>query len=255
MARDLELELRKLGFEEREAKVYLAALELGPSPVQKIAQRANIPRATTYLVLDDLQNKGFVTTYDEGKKTLFVAESPERLAIIIDQREVEVKQQREAVNKLVPELTARGQFEHGERPVVRYYEGEQAVKALLKDSLGGRGGEVLNIFHLDHAIRTLEQIGFPIDKVRERRSKRHIKSRVIYTSKNGPLEDYSTKHRQAKYVPVEKYPFAADIIIRSENNRVFFIPYTSPLHGVAIEDKAIANSIKMIFEILWASLR
>ena len=67
MANNLELELQHIGLNEREAKVYLAALELGPSPVQKIAQRAGIPRATVYLVLDDLRSKGFVTTYDEGK--------------------------------------------------------------------------------------------------------------------------------------------------------------------------------------------
>ena len=73
MANNLEIELQRVGLDERQAKVYLAALELGPSPVQKIAQRAGIPRATVYLVLNDLQGKGLITTYDEGKKTFFVA--------------------------------------------------------------------------------------------------------------------------------------------------------------------------------------
>ena len=66
---NLEFELQKIGLDEREAKVYLATLELGPSPVQKIAQRSQVPRATTYLVLDDLQNKGFVSTYKDRKST------------------------------------------------------------------------------------------------------------------------------------------------------------------------------------------
>src|SRR3989338_4220338 len=102
MISSLELELQRIGLNEREAKVYLAALELGPSPVQKIAQRADIPRATAYLVLDDLRQKGFVSTYDEGKKTFFVAESPERLLVFLKEREVEVKTQREVAQQIIP---------------------------------------------------------------------------------------------------------------------------------------------------------
>src|SRR3990167_11319830 len=101
MENNLEIELQRVGLGERAAKVYLAALELGPSPVQKIAQRAGIPRATVYLVLDDLRSKGFVTTYDEGKKTFFVAESPEKLGDLIDRREDELKKQRQAMEGLV----------------------------------------------------------------------------------------------------------------------------------------------------------
>lgn len=249
MVSNLELELQKIGFDEREAKVYLAALELGSSPVQKIAQRANIPRATTYLVLDDLQNKGFVTTYDEGKKTFFVAESPERLALFMEQKEAEIESQRETIKKLVPELISRGQFERVKRPVVRYYEGTQAIDAFMRDLLGGRGGEVLNILNLDRAVKTLEQAGFPIEKVRERRDKNRIKSRVIYTAINGPIKGYSTKLRQAKFIPLDLFPLDADISIRGD--RVFFIPYSTPLRGVAIEDKAITQALRTVFKLLW----
>jgi sugar-specific transcriptional regulator TrmB len=254
MTTSLELELQRVGLDQREAKIYLAALELGPSPVQKIAQRSQVPRATTYLILDDLQNKGFVTTYDEGKKTFFVAESPDRLAALVDEKEVEVQRQKEAIKSLVPELMSRGQFEKGERPVVRYYEGKDAVKNWLRDMLSGRGGkEILNIFHHDRADKVLQDIGFSFEKVRERRKKQRIKGRVIYTANEGPIEGYSTKQRKAKYVPVDKYPFEADIAIRGD--RVFFAPYSTPLRGVVIEDKAIANSMRLVFEVLWDQLK
>lgn len=249
---NFELDLQKFGFDAREAKVYLAALDLGPSPVQKIAQRAGIPRATTYLVLDDLHTKGFLTSYNEGKKTYFVAESPVRLGTLVDQREAEIIVQKEAIKKLVPELISRGQFERGERPVVRYYEGAEAIKPFMRDSLHGRGGEILNILHLERAHKTLEQAGFPIEKVRERRAQHRIKSRIIYTSDKGPIANFSTPQRQAKYVPIEKYPFGADIIIR--DNKVILTPYGMPLRGVAIEDKDIASSLRMVFELLWQNL-
>src|SRR3989338_8135548 len=181
-ATNLELELQKVGFDAREASVYLASLELGPSPVQKIAQRAGIPRATVYLVLDDLQNKGVVTTYEEGKKTYYVAEPPKHIADLVEENALKVKQQQETIKRLSPELTSRGQFEKGERAIVRYYEGNQAVGSFIKDLLSGVGGDVLGILNIDKAIKTLEQAGFPIEKVRERREKNKIKSRVIYST-------------------------------------------------------------------------
>lgn len=253
MKTDLVLELQKVGLDEREARVYLAALELGPSPVQKIAQRADIPRATVYLVLSDLQNKGVVTTYDQGKKTYFVAEPPQRLSDLAEEQALKLKLQQESIQRLIPELEARGRFEKSERPVVRYYEGNQAVTAFLRDSFLSRQGEILGIVHLDRATETLQKAGFPIEKVRERRTKYKIKSRVIYTNNAGkPIAGYSTPQRQAKFVPVEKYPFEADISIGGD--RIFFVPYGTPLRGVAIEDKAIAGSLRKVFELLWATL-
>lgn len=252
MDNNLEIELQRAGLNEREAKVYLASLELGPSPVQKIAVRAGIPRATVYLVLSDLQGKGLITTYDEGKKTFFVAESPSRLELFVEKRETEFKMQKDAIKHLVPELISRGQFEKGDRPMVKYYEGQDAIKPLIRDYLSGQGGEILNILHYDRADTILQKVGFPFDQVRALRKKQNIKSRVIYTADKGPIEGYSTKERQAKFIPPDKYPFEADIVIRG--NRIFFTPYNVPLRGVAIEDKAIANSMRMVFEALWRNL-
>ncbi|MDA1169429.1 MAG: hypothetical protein O3A36_03770 [bacterium] len=252
-ATNLELELQKVGFEAREASVYLASLELGPSPVQKIAQRAGIPRATVYLVLDDLQNKGVVTTYEEGKKTYYVAEPPQHIADLVDENEIRVKQQKDTLKSLIPELTSRGQFEKGDKPMVKYYEGDKAVGAFLRDLLSHGSGEVLNILNLDSATDTLKNAGLSIDEVRARRAKQKIQSRVIYTNElDKAINGYSTSERTAKFISRESFNFDADISIRQ--NSVFFIPYSNPLTGVAIENKAIASSMKNVFELLWKNL-
>lgn len=253
MARSLELALQRIGLDEREARVYLAALELGPSPVQRIAQRADVPRATTYLVLDDLRNKGFVTTYDEGKKTFFVAESPERLALLADEREAEVKRQKEIIKKLVPELIARGQFEKGERPMVRYYEGPKAIKAFLREGIVKGSGEIINFVHLDKARATMEKAGITFDDAEVRRKQFGVRSRVIYTSQLGPVAGYETRLRQAKYIPESKFPLSADVSVQGD--LVMLVPYGSPLRGVGILDKSIAEALTVVFEGLWRNLR
>src|SRR3989338_1607936 len=252
MENNLEIELQRVGLDERAAKVYLAALELGPSPVQKIAQRADIPRATVYLVLNDLQKKGLITTYDEGKKTFFVAESPSQLEILVEKRGAEAKAQKDTIKNLIPELISRGQFEKGERPMVKYYEGQDTIRSWLKDSFSGEGGERLAILHYNRAGETLQKLRVSADQVQEMRIKYKVKSRVIYTANKGPIDGYSTPDRPAKFVLPEKCPLEADIVIKG--NRIFFAPYNVPLRGVTIEDKAIANSMRMVFEVLWENL-
>ena len=50
--------LQKLGLSDKEASVYLAMLELGPSVVSDIAKKANINRSTVYVVLEFLKKRG-----------------------------------------------------------------------------------------------------------------------------------------------------------------------------------------------------
>lgn len=68
--------LIKLGLSEKEAKVYLAALELAQDSAQNIAKKAGVNRPTTYVILEKLMKLGLANTLEENKKTLFVAESP-----------------------------------------------------------------------------------------------------------------------------------------------------------------------------------
>lgn len=51
-------QLKHIGLSENEAKVYLAMLELGPSPMLEIAAKAGINRPTAYAQLEALKKGG-----------------------------------------------------------------------------------------------------------------------------------------------------------------------------------------------------
>ena len=50
--------LAKLGLSEKEAKVYVTCLEIGPASVRSIAQAAGVNRGTTYDIIRSLQQRG-----------------------------------------------------------------------------------------------------------------------------------------------------------------------------------------------------
>ena len=53
--------LQELGLSEKEARVYLALFELGPSVVSGLAKKAGINRSTTYVILETLAKRGLVS--------------------------------------------------------------------------------------------------------------------------------------------------------------------------------------------------
>ena len=129
-----EKELVSLGLSEKEAKVYLAALDLGPETVQKIAQKAGVNRPTAYVQIESLKEKGLMSQFEKGKKTFYVAESPERLSSLLNAFEKELEFKRAETSRILPALldVFAGA---GERPKVRFLEGVEGLKTIKQEFL------------------------------------------------------------------------------------------------------------------------
>jgi len=248
MADSIERGLVELGLEEKEAKVYRTILELGPSPVQMVAQRAGIPRATTYVLLGSLRKRGLVTTFERGKKMFYVAESPEQLAQLVTSRADEVRRQEQLVNRLIPSLKARGQFAGAHRPTIRFYEGPEALRSLIRDILPKGAKEAIGVFSYDDAENLLKKAGLNWDDLVARRRRVSIKRRSIYTWRENPPSPDRVK-KASVYIPYAELPCTADFTVAGD--RVAIIPYGDPVRAVLIEDAAIASGLRSIFDSLW----
>ena len=142
----IALELRKLGLKAKEVSVYLAALELGWSPVQKIAQRAGVSRPTAYEVIRGLIKKRLMRQIKRkgiirGEKTYFVAESPDKLLRLLRVQKREVEEKEREFIRIISALQSKhylaGQSE------IRTYEGKEQLKVLLDDFSQSQGEEII----------------------------------------------------------------------------------------------------------------
>ena len=79
-------QLEKLGLNGRQAKVYLALLQLGTGTAIDIAKATRFKHPTVYDVLDVLKERALVTETFEGGRKLFSAEDPNRLRLAEDER-------------------------------------------------------------------------------------------------------------------------------------------------------------------------
>ncbi|MFA6422930.1 MAG: helix-turn-helix domain-containing protein [Patescibacteria group bacterium] len=244
--------LKRLGLSEKESKVYLAALELGASAVQKIAQKAKINRATTYVILESLRKKGLATSYEQGKKTFFAAEPPQRLELLLKNLEDEVKEKKTELESIFPELKAIFNIA-GNKPIVKFYEGKEGIEASRQDSDSKvKPNSVIYSFNdLDHLYKMFPKLN---ETDVNQRIKKNVTVKSIYTRNEGKLDNASNKKelREARFVPKNKFPFNSTISILP-GKQIRITTYENNYAGVVIEDAAISNALKAVWDLAWES--
>jgi sugar-specific transcriptional regulator TrmB len=247
----LEKELQKLGLSDKEAKVYLSSMELGPSPVQAISQKAGVNRATTYVMIESLISRGLMSSFEKGKKKFFTAESPEQLVALLHKEEAEVKEKTRQMMELLPELKIIFSAAE-EKPKVKFFEGIEGFKALQDDVLKSKHKSQDEIVALDELYKIFPP--GPDDfrnKMAGKVQREKVAIRTLYTSEKGkflnPREEDGKMER--RYIPSDKFPFATEVVIYG--NKVAFGVCRGKIIGVIVESKEINETLKAIFDLAW----
>lgn len=244
-------QLKHIGLSDNEAKVYLAMLELGPSPVLEIAAKAGINRPTAYVQIESLKKMGLVSTQTKGKKQLFIAEDPSQLEILLDEEEKEIEHKKEELQKILPELTET--FNKAEdRPQVRFFEGKEGLTRMQGIFLTSKEKSVVSISSADDIFRV-----FPAHNKSyvPQRVKKKIHAKLVYTSSQGKLfEDHDEDMlRDTVYISAKDFDYHADIVVAGD--QIHISALKGKISGIIIEHRDLADSFRAIFEMLWKAYR
>lgn len=247
-------ELKKIGLKDKEASVYLACLQLGPSPVQVIARRAKVVRATTYVILESLAKLGLITEYQEGKKTLFTAEPPRQLLRVLEKQEEDIREKEQKLEILMPQLQALLKSS-GDRASVRYLDGLEGLRSIRQEIvMYSQPGSLVRNFIPDDHLRSI----FPEDRhsyYRQRVAKK-IYSKTIFTTRSSEvkekmLSDDFSKFSERLYVSPENFPAAGGLSVFGD--RVSLSSFIGRIGGVIIESEAMAEMVRNMFDLAWVA--
>jgi sugar-specific transcriptional regulator TrmB len=239
-------ELQDIGLSEKEARVYIAALELGPTTAEKLAVQAKVNRSTTYVQLDSLLKRGLVSTYEEGKKTFFAPESPELLKHTLELGRKEFEAKEKMLGALMPDL--KHLFEGaGERPLVRFFLGKEGLTTMRNQVWeNNKSKEVLTLYSYDTLASVFsEQEREDYSKARAAHG---VEARVLYNREAGPFPD-DFSHTERRHLPESMLEVTNDISIFDD--KVIISNLKGTLFGVLIENAQIAKSMASIFEFMW----
>jgi len=251
MVKLLEEALHGAGLSEKEAKVYLASLELGGGTAVQIARKSGINRGTTYLIAENLMQRGLMSGVERGGSKNFCAEPPSHLVSRIEKEHETLATRRELLAAALPELEAIVKGSPA-RPSVRYYEGEDGLRVMREILYKNRREEILNAVDMDAFCGAI-----PHDNMREHLKNIHrydLGGRILYT-----CSDELNKKLMANLVnrvgwerhrvPKQKYPFDGEIVIFG--NTVAFLSYRNGIVGAIIEHESFARTMRGIFELAW----
>lgn len=241
----LEKELLKAGFSDKEARVYLASLELGETSIGRLAKKSGVKRTTVYLAIESLKEKGYISSIKKRNKTVFFAEDPRKLHELMEDN-------KKSIDKIIPELLS---FSNSidKKPKIRYFEGKEGIKEIYKETLKYPNQEMCSWFS-ESAYNFDEK--FFSDFYWAERTKKRIWVRAIVPDNKKTremIEKNDQKYiRKSKLVKSEKFKMPVDITLYSDN-QVGLFSYEEEL-GVIIESKKIQESLKSIFEVMWELL-
>lgn len=243
--------LKEFGLNEQEISVHLACLECGSCFASHIARKAKINRSSCYIILDELIKKGLINKSGVEKKFQFTAEKPERLLSLIKEKESKAKELAIKFSAILPELKSL-YSKHDELPKIKFIEGQIGVRAALDEGLEAlsSGGELCHISPSIEALIDATGEEWLLNYVKKR-VKKNIKCRSIGVKtpwlENDMKNDIKVKRETALLPKGTEIPIHLHIM----GDKVSIFSLKKDLVGITIEDKDIAQTMKLLYQALW----
>ena len=236
-------ELIDAGLSEKQADVYLACLEAGPSKIPQIASSAQIKRTTVYGIVEELVAMGLVRSSYKGKRRLYEAQDP---ALILAMLEAKKKR----ITEILPDLSKLF-ISHHVRPKINFFEGREGVRKIYDDVLECKTKQVKEIVRVR---QHNEAVGdaFINEFIKKRVARGivthnlHPKHGDLYTGERG-MED-PKKKRYVRYLPPSVF-YAAMIMIY--DHKVAMVSTKEENFGFIIESKEFSNTLSAYFDFMW----
>lgn len=253
MNEELITQVEELGLSNKEARIYIANLMLGPAGVQQIADASGIKRVTTYVILESLVALGLVSQTSKAKKTLFNAEAPENLMSLLEKREQSLAEQKQQLKDLLPDLSKLRALPR-DIPTVKFYEGSDGIQTINKMFFSEiQKAEIVEsrgISDLDRLYRHfpyIEDLGANPERIRSGAS-----SKFIYTSTKGAImkKGDPANNRKSRFVPAKNFNLGCDISIAGDLVALLSLDETNPI-GITIKSTQIADGMRSVFDLAW----
>ena len=230
--------LEKIGLSEKEALVYITLTEIGEAPPSVVAKNAKLKRPTTYVILDQLVEKGIVGHLKKNDQKVF---SPVDPSFLLEYEKKKFQELEEAI----PDLMGLKNL-YKKAPRISLFEGDEGIIQILDDSLSAKNG-IYCWSNTGLASSTALHQYHPF--FLKKKIERKIHSKCLFTyDENGLLFKKNSKKelREVYLVPIDKFPFENEINIY--NDKISIISLKDKI-GVIIQNQNIADTQRAIFNL------
>ena len=241
--------LENIGLTKNEVKVYLALIDLGETTTTPLVKRAVIPSSKVYPALDRLIQKGLVSYILKSNKKFYSATNPRNLIDFLSTKEKDLEQQKEEVEKLIPQFLLKQTMR--EVPAeAQVYEGQEGIRTIFYSMFNElkRGDEYYVFYSGTFEEFTSWKLFFR--SIHIKREKLGIIVKMILDAQlksvarevGKGLKNYKVRFFQ------EPLPNSWTMIYQDKVLIATAIPQTI---GFVIQSKAITDQYKTFFQSMW----
>lgn len=234
--------LTELGLSEKEARIYIALVEIGKGTAYAIAKQSGLKRPTVYMLLDELRKKDLILKVPHAKNQIFIAKDPEELFAMFEDKLYRAK-------KALPELLSKN-FNQG-TITTHLFDGTFEIKQALeyrRNDLENK--EMLAFYGVPKKGRKIPEMYYE----HARALKQQNTNIRVLASDDESLSEFREKDQEygqnSLYLSKDQYSPTVSVEVSPNLSKIY-------LHGVSqalvIEGKEFSKFLKQIFEIIWKS--
>lgn len=242
------------GLAEKEAKVYLALLELGPSLVTEISAKAGINRTSAYDVLERLVKYNLVTyASGVGVKKRYSAMPPHNLVLFLENQQKRSEKRLAELKEKLPELKMLYREPH--KPSIKFFNGLEGVKAIYAETLKSTT-EILSIGDCEQW--DTPELSAWGKEYNRKRAQNRIHERLLIPEASPKTIHWfnpypaTLKYTQYKILPKNIINYIFDGEINIYEDKVVIVLLKKPNHlGIMITSADLVKMLKSLFEMAW----
>ncbi len=240
---NIEEALKTLGLNDKQVAVYAALLQLGQSTAYRVAVKSGLKKPTTYVILDELIEKGLVLKVSQMKTQHYVARTPEEA---FARASHELSQAR----AFLPEILAMAKGKKNKVSAL-YFEGTEGMKQMLEYRFKEHAGEEMLGFWATDKNASPELTEYFKEEYPKKMQRHSIRMRGLAPA-DEQLEGYRQTDqaygRNIKQISTKDY--SSEVAITVTGDLVRIEDYKN-LQGMAIENEDVAKALRQIFEMVW----
>lgn len=237
--------LKACGLTQNETIVYLTLLRTGSSKSGRILKESHVSGGKIYETLSRLIEKGLVKTRSENGVAHFSANDPETLLTYLKEKDRDLQDKEEALNRILPDLKKIWMIDRKEEAVA-YIKGVRGIAPLVYDHLE-RGKDIAIM-----GVRSSKKAAYNNfwRAWHRRRVQLRKHARVLFSDTK---TDYWRFFKGLSHTDVREFITFTPAAVMIIDGTAFLFSYDEDMICVQVTSPAIAGSFAQFFEGLWAA--
>jgi sugar-specific transcriptional regulator TrmB len=244
--------LKNIGFNEKEAAVYQAVLELGRASAGAISKACDIPRATVYGILENLKQRGVIVIEAARGSTYYCPGPPASFTRLLEKEKEELEAKEQVAKQLAELVASQLKPERSPYPKIRLAEGRENVNNMLYDLFTQWRHVALQ--EGDTTVWGYQDASFVEEFAHFLDWRWKTASEQIYFFSNLTLTEQKLVGRvPGRYVrPLPgNVEFVSSIYVFGKHHVMLVASREKPVRAFLISEPTVAANLQAVFRLLW----